>query len=80
MKYFIISFKQWLAEVYNDKKTAMTYGSFCMEFLDGYVSGRRRGLNCNTDDPVPSPPWRLPTSCYSQLYIIHYYFFQDSLF
>lgn len=44
MKYFIISFKQWLAEVYNDKKTAMTYGSFCMEFLDGYVSGTKKRI------------------------------------
>lgn len=44
MKYFIISFKQWLAEVYSDKKTAMTYGSFCMEFLDGYVSGTKNRI------------------------------------
>lgn len=53
---------------------------FVWNFWMVMILGRRRGLNCNTEDLVPSPPWRLPTSCYSQLYIIHYYFFQDGLF
>lgn len=46
IKYFIITFKQWLAEVYSDKKTAMihVYGSFCMEFLDGYDSGTKKRI------------------------------------
>lgn len=44
IKYFIITFKQWFAEVYSDKKTAMIYGSFCMEFLDGYDSGTKKRI------------------------------------
>lgn len=44
IKYFIITFKLLLAEVYSDKKTAMIYGSFCMEFLDGYDSGTKKRI------------------------------------